>query len=268
MFGKATVRLLVAAGLAATTLGGTARAGFIPPTGLAPGSKYQVLFVTSDGTTAESSNIADYDSFVTQEANQSPTLEALRATWTAVASTSESAANQATNTTDIPIYDTQGDLLEPNFPDLFLDETFYGPKYTQFGTYPANTSVWTGSTYSGGISTYYCLGSDSVLLGETINGFEPGQWLVFGIYSGDNYQSLSLYAISSPITVPEPASLTLLGAALLGLGAFCLRRRGAKTMVRLLLAAGLAAVAVSAQADVFAHAQRADQPVLRQSRRP
>ena len=41
-----------------------------------------------------------------------------------------------------------------------------------------------------------------------------------------------------------------------------------KTTVRLLVAAGLAAVAVSAQAERVPHAQRADQPVLRQSRRP
>jgi hypothetical protein len=40
----------------------------------------------------------------------------------------------------------------------------------------------------------------------------------------------SLYAISSPITipVPEPATFTLLGAALLGLGVVYLRRRRAK----------------------------------------
>ena len=51
--------------------------------------------------------------------------------------------------------------------------------------------------------------------------------------------------------VPEPATLTLLFAALLGLGAIYLRRRWAKATVQLLLAAALVAAAVAAQANVF-----------------
>ena len=50
---------------------------------------------------------------------------------------------------------------------------------------------------------------------------------------------------------PKPASLTLLGSALLGLGVVYLRRRGGKTMVRPLFATALLASAVSARADVF-----------------
>ena len=155
MFGKTIVRGLLAVALVASMSAGSAKADAVLPTGLTPGSEYQILFLTSDGTTATSSNIGDYNSFVRQEADQSPQLLALAATWTAVASTSAFNANQASSTTNIPIYDTQGDLLEPNFPSLFTEPNFSGPYYNQFGAYQQplypgfdayGPIVWTGIT--------------------------------------------------------------------------------------------------------------------------
>ncbi len=134
MFGKTMMRALFVVAVA-TFLAGTAMAQVILPT-LPPGSQFQILFVTSDGTTAISSNIADYDNFVTQEANQSPPLASLGATWTAVATVASSPtyyASQASSTTNVPLYDTDGDLLEPNFPSLFTDWDFPGPSYNQYG---------------------------------------------------------------------------------------------------------------------------------------
>ncbi len=78
MFEKAMVRglatpalaaaALAAAALAATMLGGTAMASFIPPFGLAPGSKYQIAFVTADTTSGTSGLESYYNNFVTEEA--------------------------------------------------------------------------------------------------------------------------------------------------------------------------------------------------------
>jgi hypothetical protein len=236
MFAKAIVRGLLAAVLAATTLRGTAMADTILPTGLAPGSQYQILFVTSDGTTATSSNIADYNSFVTQETNESPTLAALEATWTALASTPTFSASNASNTTNIPIYDTQGNMLEQNFQGLFTDNTTEGPLYDQNGLASQPYAVWTGIPgVGGGPPSGHQLGTTYPIIGCP-DVVPWGQWLDAG-YTSSAAQNFPLYALSSPITVvPEPATLTLLGSALLGLGVVYLRRRGAKAILRLLLA--------------------------------
>ncbi len=230
MFKKTMVQLLVAIALVAAVFAGTAIAQVIPPPGLAPGSEYQILLVTSAGTSATSSDIADYNSFVTQQADQSATLKSLGATWSALGSTPTFSATNASSTTSIPIYDTHGDLLEPNFPSLFTDMSFEGPAYNQLGaqfptTYPSHT-VWTGVPSFRGTGP---LGSDVPVVGAPGPGFEDGAWISGGNAIQDTYQA-SFYAISSPITVPapEPTTLTLLGPALLGLGVVYLRRRGTK----------------------------------------
>ena len=205
MFEKTMVRGLLTIALAATLLGGTAMADTILPTGLAPGSEYQILFVTSDRTTATSSSIAVYDSFVTQEADQSPTLKALGVTWTAVASTPTFSAGNASSTTNVPIYDTHGDLLESSFPSLFSDSAFSGPQYNQTGLLTTNTFVWAGSWPDGTPSVPLGGGidNDAELGYNTTVSFYPSWW----ISDGDCYpvtDSYSLYALSSPVTVPTP----------------------------------------------------------------
>ena len=82
-------------------------AAVIPPIGLAPGMQYQLIFVTRDGRDATSSNIADYNAFVTAQAALNPLLPLT--TWHAVASTV--AVNAATNAPSLglPVYNTGGE---------------------------------------------------------------------------------------------------------------------------------------------------------------
>ncbi len=105
MFEKTMVRGLLAGALVATMLSRTAMADVIPPD-LPAGSQYLIMFVTADSTQATSSDIETYDNFVQTEASLSPTLP--NATWSAVATTPSFPADQASTTTTIPVYDTQG----------------------------------------------------------------------------------------------------------------------------------------------------------------
>jgi hypothetical protein len=57
------------------------------PSGLTPGAEYRLAFLTSTTRDATSSNIEDYNTFVTNAAAAVPELAALNTTWKAIAST-------------------------------------------------------------------------------------------------------------------------------------------------------------------------------------
>lgn len=193
--------------LAMALLGSTAAYGgtiFTTPTGLAPGTQYQLLFVTSDLSFATSTNIADYNTFVTNEAALNATLAAFDSangvTWTAIGSTTTVNANANAPSSGL-VYNLGntelassgvygGSLLSP----VSLDEN---------GNSSTN-DVWTGSTTSGTVAG----GIND--LGQTFpnNGFADvatGAWIASGngIFSNNG---LSLYALSSVITVPQSSS--------------------------------------------------------------
>jgi hypothetical protein len=72
------------------------------PTSLTNGETYRLVFVTSTTRDATSSNIADYNSFVTAVANSNAALFSLGTTWTAVASTVAVSALANTGTDWMP----------------------------------------------------------------------------------------------------------------------------------------------------------------------
>ena len=94
-------------------------AGFGPTTQLSAevilpdlpeGSLYQLIFATAGQRDATSTEIANYNAFVTQQAALSSKLP--QATWYAVASTSAvDARDNAVTYTDVPIYNTRGELI-------------------------------------------------------------------------------------------------------------------------------------------------------------
>lgn len=208
---------------------GTVMADVIPPIGLAPGSKYQIMYVTSGTINGESSDINVYNTFVQAQAALNPSLPA--ATWSAVASTyyGVDANVNAPMYNDIPIYNTLGQMLgggSSSWDEAFLDTWVYD----QYGGNLGTQEVWTGTDLGGvaggseGDSFRYSLGGDSPYIGSIV----PSGWMNGWLDNADGNppDDLSMYALSSPITlpVPEPSTLTLLAIALLGIGRFIYSR--------------------------------------------
>jgi PEP-CTERM motif len=199
------------------------------PTGLNPGDHYRIAFVTSTTRDATSSNIADYNAFVTNVANSVPQLAALSTTWSAIGSTTTVDARDNTLTNpnvgadaSVPIYTLNNTLIDSTNAALWsssgsallaglnIDET--GSTHTVL--------VWTGSTFTGTGSAGAQLGTANAR--EGTNGNANAAWIQY--LTDTSTLSQSLYAMSGVLTVPEPGSFVLAGIAAVGLAVPILRR--------------------------------------------
>jgi hypothetical protein len=184
-----------------------------------------LVFVTADGRDATSSNVADYNTFVTNEAALNALLPA--ATWNAVGSTATVDANAPSG--GLSVYNTAGQLVATAGTGLYTATLVNPILYDQFGNaQPHDDSVWTGSDSNGTDYNNPPLLGIGASIGATALGdatATSANW----VHDGNHTQSaaLPLYALSTAITVPtpEPATLTLLGSALLPLGGIGILRR-------------------------------------------
>ena len=230
---------IVSAGVALATLGTSAAqaALVVVPPGLAPGAQYRLVFMTDGTRDATSTDINDYNTFVTNQVTGSALANALSGaglttTWKAIGSTSATSAKVNTGTDgtqpDVPIYLINGNKVANNNADLW-DGSLQHPINLQPNDVISSNLVWTGSVYLGTGFPQNQLGGGffgSVAAGQADSVVFSG-WIAQT--TDVSSTAKSLYAMSSvltvpgnqpaPVPVPEPASLLgfiTLGGLMLG----------------------------------------------------
>ena len=216
------------AALSAATL----TADVIPPIGLAPGSSYQLIFVTAGVRDAVITDIDSYNIFVSDEATLGiPFGLPAEAIWHAVASTDFDNANQNAPSGVLPVYNTAGQQVTGPGVGIYagaLDNLVAYDQYGNFSVDAQNSNVWTGSDSQGFGIVGATLASDT--LQTEVGQFAlDGTWLQLQAQPqfGEITFVKPLYALSEVLTVPvpEPSALTLAGIALLLIGGRRFHRR-------------------------------------------
>jgi hypothetical protein len=174
------------------------------PRGLQPGDNYYLIFVTDTERDATSMNIADYNTFVSNEAARAPALAGI--TWRAIVSTAQTSA--ATNLGMLrvaPVY-----LLDGQTEVLAQARTIFSGRgleaaisVNQFGRAVANLSgatAWTGTLPDGTGDDDNVLGKELVSYGRVAASDNP-DWIQTSSVARNNAR-LHIYAISNMLTYP------------------------------------------------------------------
>ena len=217
---------LAATGVSLSVVALASAADATPLSSLAPGSSYRLLFTTRGTVSATSTDISVYNTFVT---NQAALNSALPVTsWKDIGSTT--AVNATINVScgsscdaSVPIFTLDGTQIASSTNSFFSGSILSRLDVDQFGA-RSYEYVWTGST-SAGVASTSALGQANVTLGDAIS----PSFALNSQFTGAGNQPNPLYGISgaltvpTPVSVPEPASLLLLGLG--GMAAGLARRR-------------------------------------------
>ena len=226
-----SIKFVLLAFLAALLVSCNSASAAIVPTGLSPGDRYRLAFVSRDTRDAVSPNVADYNSFVDDQASLAGSLtENIDTVWKAIVSTPSISAKQTTGTDDtpvgangVPIFTIDGSRrIADNYDDLW-DGTIDSPiSLDQFGDTMTTIGVWTGTWETGiALNPAFAIGGSSTdtIIGSS--GVSTFQWV--RTVSVNKTSQRRLYGISGELTVvPEPSTAFFLlvfyvtGPSLLG----------------------------------------------------
>ena len=224
---KSVVKHLVAALVALVCLGylsPLAAAPLATPTGLAPGTHFRFIYVTTGTTPATSTDIADYNSFVQTQASGA-TYAGATVNWKAVGSTAtvDARDNVGGYGTSVPVYLVNGTRIA-----VGLTTTAGGLWNAGSSNFPQPVNVgidgatitsspqqaWTGS-YDDGTNVGRPLGDLEVRYGNITATDET--WIRNSRDSASTL--LRLYAVSEELVVPAATPVpTLSQWALIALG--------------------------------------------------
>jgi PEP-CTERM motif len=226
-----TGRLALAAAAVCIGLGGgRAGAGGIvlqTPAGLSAGDQFRFVFITDGTTTAESSNISDYDNFVQTQAGGASYNGAV-VNWLAIGSTASVNAIDHIGQTNTPVYLADGTEVTTSTTTSGLwsgglkspiDEDLAGVK--QSASFP-----WTGTLVNGGGAFLQTLGTANPIVGNSLA--PSGDW-VQQSETSSNAELETMYGISQVLvvqaSVPEPSTLLMAATAVSAGCAFGWSRR-------------------------------------------
>ena len=191
----------------------SAAGAIVVPTGLNPGDKYHLVFVTSTTRNATSTSIADYNAFVQSAADAAGIGNTEGVDWFAIAGTQTVAAKvNAVVGATTPVFLLNGTTkVVDGFADMWDKTIDFKIDRTEIGTTLANTLVFTGSADTGVIPPWgeEWLGDtvhNSVVVGNT--GLKNSGWM------DNNSSSLTatrpFYALSEELTVAAPPPIQIL----------------------------------------------------------
>ncbi|MCY4480880.1 MAG: fibronectin type III domain-containing protein [Rhodospirillales bacterium] len=175
------------------------------PSGVNAGDSFRLLFVTSTTRNAQSTNIADYNSFVQARANANTALRPFKDEFRALISTATVDARDNTGTAPagssytagegVPIYWLGGAKVADDYADLYDGSWDSRSGKTETGG-SYGFGVWTGSNADGTAHALYPAGADNVLAGTLAS---AGKAL--NVTWRLNSLNARLYALSPVITV-------------------------------------------------------------------
>lgn len=179
-----------------------------------PGDSYQLVFVSSVGRDATSSNLQDYDLHVQQLADLAGIGVTEGVTWSAIGST-ESVNARDHAIVSAPVYNMNMEKVADGFADMWDGLLVNAVRYDELGQEVADgdSLVWTGTGPFGVRDTSIGapLGND---FPQGVATFGDGKsnvnaWLLNGFDPLGTVHRV--YGLSSPvIVIPEPATHTLL----------------------------------------------------------